>query len=136
MTVLESPLASKIKHIYKHIIGDYYFFDGLVISETKQDIVFDHGSSIQIIAHIKNYFKDTEFIYASNRVHDYTIDNSDWKSFFSKELHKPMKACAVIDYKKTKEELLNIEKEFEALPIDYKCFSDFEEFIDWLDFGI
>ena len=65
--------------------GNVYIFDGYIVSEISEGVVFTWEDHAKVICEdVANFVgsKHTNHIYISNRIHSYTVMATDWLKFF------------------------------------------------------
>lgn len=82
----------KTSNLYNHILkeinypfGDVFIFDGYVVSEIKNGVVFTwENHAKQMAQDVADYFgtDGNDIIYISNRINTYSIMATDWLKFF------------------------------------------------------
>lgn len=80
--VKDLSLFKKIREIREYEFGVFYFFDKLVISEIKEDIVLEWKMAEKAVFAAQEIFgKDSPIVYISNRINSYTVDPLNWMKF-------------------------------------------------------
>lgn len=117
-----------IRQVREFEFGIFYFFDGLVISEMKDGVVFNWKMAEKAIAAAHEVLgEDTPINYISNRINSYFIVPSDWIKFF-KNRHQ-LQSYSVVGYTKGNVVSLFLERLFFRNSI--RKFTDIEEAIHW-----
>ncbi len=81
--VKDIPFFKNIVEVREFEFGVFYFFDGLVISEMKEGIVFDWNMASKAINAAKEIFGENKPIaYISNRINSYTVVPTEWLKFY------------------------------------------------------
>ncbi|PIB38017.1 hypothetical protein [Maribacter sp. 4G9] len=82
--VKDIPYFKKIREVREFEFGVFYYFDGLVISEMKEGVVFDWNMAKRAIAAAKEIFGNEKPIaYISNRINSYTVVPTEWLKFYN-----------------------------------------------------
>lgn len=82
--VRELPFFKNIREVREFDFGIFYYFDGLVISEMKEGIVFDWNMAEKAVIAAQEIFGENHPIaYISNRINSYTVAPADWIKFFN-----------------------------------------------------
>ena len=127
-TVKEVDFFKNIREIRECDFGVFYFFDGLVISEIKDGVVFNWSMAKKIINIAYEIIgKDTPIAYISNRINNYSVVPTDWIKFY-KNRHQ-LEFYSVVAYNKGGLSSLVLEKMFFKDSI--RQFSDLETAIKW-----
>ena len=81
--VKDLPYFKKIREVREFEFGVFYYFDGLVISEIKEGVVFDWNMAKRAVAAAKEIFGEkTPIAYISNRINSYTVVPTEWIKFY------------------------------------------------------
>lgn len=81
--VRDIDFFENIKEIREFEFGVFYYFDGLVISEMKEGVVFGWKMAEKAIGAAREIFGDKMPIaYISNRINRYYVIPSDWIKFY------------------------------------------------------
>lgn len=127
-TVKEVSYFKNIREIRESDFGIFYFFDGLVISEIKEGVVFNWSMAKKIINIAYEVIgKDKPIAYISNRIHDYSVIPTDWLKFY-KNRHQ-LEFYSVVAYDKGGLSSIVLEKMF--FKDNIRQFSDLESAIKW-----
>lgn len=127
-TVKEVSYFKNIREIRESDFGIFYFFDGLVISEIKEGVVFNWSMAKKIINVAYEVIgKDKPIAYISNRIHDYSVIPTDWLKFY-KNRHQ-LEFYSVVAYDKGGLSSIVLEKMF--FKDNIRQFSDLESAIKW-----
>ena len=108
--------------------GFFYYFDGLVISEIKEWVVFDWNMASRAVAAAKEIFgEETPIAYISNRINSYTVVPTEWLKFY-KNRHQ-LSYYSVVGSTQGSFASIVLEKMFfkESL----RQFNDFEAAVAW-----
>ena len=127
-TVKEIDFFKNIREIRECDFGVFYFFDGLVISEINEGVVFNWSMAKKIINIAYEVIgKDKPIAYISNRINDYSVVPTDWLKFY-KNRHK-LEFYSVVAYDKGGLSSIVLEKMFFRNNI--RQFSDLKNAIKW-----
>jgi len=82
MNVANSELSSLAEGSFISNIGTYYFFDGFIISEINQGVVFTWEDSLELLSIARDYYgENLPICYISNRINRYAVKPTDWLKF-------------------------------------------------------
>ncbi|WP_067029807.1 hypothetical protein [Allomuricauda sp. CP2A] len=127
-TVKEVDFFKNIREIRECDFGVFYFFDGLVISEIKEGVVFNWSMAKKIINIAYEIIgTDKPIAYISNRINNYSVVPTDWLKFY-KNRHK-LEFYSVVAYNKGGLSSIVLEKMF--FKNNIRQFSDLENAIKW-----
>ncbi|MBO0320906.1 hypothetical protein J0X14_01245 [Muricauda sp. CAU 1633] len=127
-TVREIDFFRNIREIRECDFGVFYFFDGLVISEIKEGVVFNWSMAKKIIGIAYEILgEDKPIAYISNRINNYSVVPTDWLKFY-KNRHD-LEFYSVVAYNKGGLSSIVLEKMFFRENI--RQFSDLETAIKW-----
>ena len=127
-TVKEIDFFKNIREIRECDFGVFYFFDGLVISEINEGVVFNWSMAKKIINIAYDIIgKDKPIAYISNRINNYSVVPTDWLKFY-KNRHQ-LEFYSVVAYNKGGLSSIVLEKMFFRKNI--RQFSDLETAIKW-----
>ncbi|TMM58863.1 hypothetical protein FEE95_05370 [Maribacter algarum] len=117
-----------IRQVREFEFGIFYFFDGLVISEMKDGVIFNWNMAQKVIQAAHEVLgKDAQIAYISNRINSYYVVPTDWIKFF-KNRHQ-LNFYSVVGYTKGNVVSLYLERLFFRKSI--RKFTDLEEAINW-----
>ena len=128
MTIIDSTLADSILDVHITDQGNFYFLDGMVISEINEGITYSWEEAKKVIQAVhKFYGPNISVCYISNRVNNYSVKPSDWLKFYKN--NNVLNGYAVVT--KSEQSWFNalMEKVFSAVEI--KRFEDLYEAIEW-----
>ena len=124
----EIDFFKNIKEIRECEFGIFYFFDGLVISEINEGVVFNWGMAQKIIDIAYEVLgRDKPIAYISNRVNNYSVIPMDWLKFY-KNRHQ-LEFYSVVAYNKNGFSSIVLERMFFRNNI--RQFSNLEEAVEW-----
>ncbi|MFC4221627.1 hypothetical protein [Flagellimonas marina] len=127
-TVKEVSYFKNIREIRECDFGVFYFFDGLVISEINEGVVFNWSMAKKIIGIAYDILgKDKPIAYISNRINNYSVVPTDWLKFY-KNRHQ-LEFYSVVAYNKGGLSSIVLEKMF--FKNNIRQFSDLESAIKW-----
>ncbi|WP_299897229.1 hypothetical protein [uncultured Aquimarina sp.] len=87
--------------------GNFYLFDGYVVGEINEDVVFTWDDHAKILVeHLTNLYDHDggEIVYITNRVHSYAVKPSDWIKFYRSDYK--LRAYGIVSY--TPKGLMNV----------------------------
>jgi len=117
-----------IKQVREFDFGIFYCFDGLVISEMKEGVIFNWNMAKHAIKASQEVLgEDCQIAYISNRINSYYIVPTDWIKFFKNR--NQLNFYSVVGYTKGNRVSLYLERLFFRNSI--KKFTDLEEAISW-----
>lgn len=117
-----------IRQVREFEFGIFYFFDGLVISEMKDGVVFNWRMAEKAIKAAHEVLGEgTPIAYISNRINSYFVVPTDWVKFY-KNRHQ-LHFYSVVGYTKGNVLSLFLERLFFRNSI--RKFTDLEEAIQW-----
>lgn len=127
-SVKEIEFFRNIREIRECEFGVFYFFDGLVISEIKEGVVFNWSMAEKIISVAYEIIgRDEPIAYISNRINDYSVVPADWLKFY---IHRHrLEFYSVVSYSQSGFASLIMEKLFFRNSIQQ--FSKLEDAIQW-----
>ncbi|SHH07541.1 hypothetical protein SAMN04488116_3452 [Flagellimonas flava] len=126
--VKEIDFFRNIREIREYEFGVFYFFDGLVISEIKKDVVFNWAMAQKAIdAAYEIIGKDKPIAYISNRINNYSVVPTDWIKFYTNR--NQLEFYSVVAYNKGGLASLILERMFFRNSI--RQFSDLDSAIKW-----
>ena len=119
---------SNIREIREYDFGIFYYFDGLVISEIKEGVVFNWTMAKKAIdAAYEVMGRDRPIAYISNRIHNYSVVPTDWIKFYTHR--NRLELYSVVAYNKSGLASIILEKMFFRNNI--RQFSDLESAVNW-----
>ncbi|QCE42674.1 hypothetical protein [Psychroserpens sp. NJDZ02] len=84
MKIINSTLANQIRDIHITDSGNFYFLDGIVISEINENVTYTWEEAQHVVDAIKQFYGPSNTIYyISNRVNTYSVKPSDWLNFLN-----------------------------------------------------
>lgn len=110
--------------------GNYYLFDGFVVAEINEDVIFTWEQHGKIITNDLTDLYDTNgnnVVLITNRINSYSVKPADWIHFF-KHSYK-LKGYAIVTYSTTSYLNALLEKFF--LNTRFKRFQSLSEAIAW-----
>ncbi|NHF60306.1 hypothetical protein FK220_013210 [Flavobacteriaceae bacterium TP-CH-4] len=117
-----------IKEVWEFEFGVFYYFDGLVISEIKEGVVFDWEMAEKAVKVAHQVFgEDQPIAYISNRINKYYVVPTDWIKFY-KNRHQ-LSFYSVVGSTQGSFASLVLERMFFKNSI--RQFNDLEEAIAW-----
>lgn len=107
-------------------IGNYYFYNNVVIVEAKEGVTISYKKDLSIILIILNVTEGNPWVYISNRINSYAIQPLDYK-YLNKV--SSLKAMGVVNY--TEIGHLNAEMEAKFCKKPYQTFNNLPEAVFW-----
>lgn len=117
-------------HEINYSFGDFYLFDGFVISEVYEGVTFSWEQHGKKVVEDLAYLYDTNghnLILISNRINSYSIKPADWRKFFKNRY--ALNGYAVVSYSTIGNSIALLEKFF--IKAKSKRFSSLENAIEW-----
>lgn len=82
--VRELPFFKNIREVREFDFGIFYYFDGLVISEIKEGVIFDWKMAEKAVIAAQEIFgENAPIAYISNRINSYAVSPTDWIKFYN-----------------------------------------------------
>lgn len=126
--VTDIALFKKIREIREFEFGVFYYFDGLVISEVKEGVLFSWDMGTKAVnAAYEIYGENAPIAYISNRINSYSVVPADWAKFY-KNRHQ-LDFYSVVGNTKGSFASLVLERMFFKKSI--RQFTDLEDAIQW-----
>lgn len=126
--VKDLTFFKNIKEVREFEFGVFYFFDGLVISEIKEGVVFGWEMAEKAIRAAHEVFgEDRPVAYISNRINNYYVLPTDWAKFYKNR--GQLRFYVVVGQTQGSFASLVMERMFFKNSIQQ--FSDIEEAIKW-----
>jgi len=132
VSIKNSIFKSEVRKELNFHFGDFFFFDGFVVSEIKEGIVFSWEHARSILDEVSEFYGEAvsghHIIYISNRIHEYNVKPVDWLRFtmFAFKL----KGYAVIARSSIEKRNARLEAMF--IPAKFKIFPNVFEAIQWV----
>lgn len=128
MKIIDSTLANEIKDVYVSDYGNFYFLEGIVISEIEEGVTFTWDEAVKAIEAVKAFYgPNFNVCYISNRVNNYSVKPSDWLKFYRK--NNKLVGYAVVT--KSENSWFNALMEKLFSKIEIERFEDLYEAIKW-----
>lgn len=134
-TTLLNSLKNSI--YYKEIIaelnypfGDYFLFEGFIVAEVKEDIIYSWESHGQVIVNELAEIYDTnggDLIYITNRINNYSVKPADWIHFY--KMKYKLSGYAIISYSEKGQKNAFLEKLF--MRTNVERFHSLNNAIEW-----
>ncbi|SKB85782.1 hypothetical protein SAMN05660776_0126 [Salegentibacter holothuriorum] len=118
-------MAELIKTI-KLIDIDLKFYEGMVISEVKEDVLFELNHVEQILRICNEVFEGKDYVYISNRKNNYNVNPT---IYFELKDVKSLLGIGIVSERYEALKVANFEKQFSPVPFD--IFSTMEEAHAW-----
>ncbi|TXN37546.1 hypothetical protein FVB32_04455 [Flagellimonas hymeniacidonis] len=126
--VREIEFFKNIREIRECEFGVFYFFDGLVISEINEGVIFNWTMAKKVIDIAYEILgRERRIAYISNRVNQYSVVPADWIKFYTNR-HE-LEFYSVVAYNKMGLSSIILEKMFFRNSI--RQFSDLETAVKW-----
>lgn len=117
-----------IRQVREFDFGIFYYFDGLVISEMKEGVLFRWKMAEKVVEGAHEVLgKDVPIAYISNRINSYFSVPSDWIKFYKNR--NQLRFYAVVG--KTRGSFASIILERMFFKNSIRKFTDLEEAIAW-----
>ncbi|MCL6266752.1 hypothetical protein [Flagellimonas myxillae] len=127
-SVRDIEFFRNIREIREYEFGIFYFFDGLVVSEVKEDVVFNWNMAKKAIdAAYEIIGREKPIAYISNRINNYSVVPTDWIKFYTHR--NQLEFYSVVAHNKSGLASLILERMFFKNSI--RQFSDLETAINW-----
>lgn len=128
-SIKHTPFYGEVSKELNLHFGNFYFFDGFIVSEIKENTVFTWEYAKIIINEVVAYYSSSgkDIIYISNRIHDYNVNPVDWLKFTRKGLS--IKGFGIVSRDGEKDKNAGFESLF--VPSNFKIFNDSLEAIQW-----
>lgn len=126
----ETEYYQEAIHEIKYPFGTYFLFDGFVVAEINEDILFtwdDYGKKIAEDLHNLYDGEIKDMIYLTNRINTYSVKPADWLKFF-KNNYK-LRGYGVISYTTIGFSNALLEKLF--INASFKRFKSIDKAISW-----
>ena len=125
------PLYDKVQKTFHYKFGKFFFFDGYVISEINEGVIYSWEDHAQLVtSDISKYSNDnTNLVYISHRLYSYSVVPNDWIKFFRNQFD--LKAYAVVGY--TDGGFLNMMIENLFFKKKIRRFTDLNQAINWAE---
>ncbi len=120
------PPEFQLTKVVEMEIGNYFFYDNIVIVEAKEGIMLSYKRYLSVILLILNITERKPWIYISNRINSYAIQPLDYKY-----LNKipSLKALGIVNY--TESGYLNSEFEAQFCKKPFRVFHNLTEAVIW-----
>ena len=132
LSLKETPFYADVLKELNYSFADVFIFDGYVISEIKEGIVFsweDHAK--KIVEEVFDFAGNdgSEIVYLSHRIHSYSLKPMDWLYFFKNSFN--LSGYGVVGYNSFSFLNTVIENLFFTKKI--RRFNDLETAIQWAE---
>ncbi|MGB3152251.1 MAG: hypothetical protein WBB27_16465 [Maribacter sp.] len=126
--VKDLKFFENIREVREFEFGVFYYFDGLVISEIKEGVIFGWEMAEKAVMASREIFgKDKPIAYISNRINKYHVLPTDWAKFYKNR--GQLSFYAVVGQTQGSFASLVLERIFFKNSI--RQFSDIEKAIQW-----
>ncbi len=102
------------------------FYDGIVISEVKDDVVFEIEHVEQILRICNEVFEGKDYVYISNRKNNYNVNPT---IYFELKDVKSLLGIGIVSERYEALKVASFEKQFSPVPFD--IFSNMDEARAW-----
>lgn len=127
-SVKQLAFFKNIREVHEFEFGTFYFFDGLVISEMKEGVIFRWKMAERAVKAAHEVLgEDEPLAYISNRINSYFVVPSDWIKFY-KNRHQ-LNFYSVVGSTRGSFASIVLERMFFRDSI--RKFTDLEEAIEW-----
>lgn len=129
ISIKDSVFYSEVLHEMNMSYGNFYFFEGFVVSEIFEDVLFGWEEAKPVIYEVTKFY-DTDgrnIVYLSNRINDYSVKPVDWLNFASYSFK--LRGYGVINTSKSG--LLNSKLESLFVKSKFKTFTDLTDALQW-----
>lgn len=100
--VEDSRFYRKALQVINRPFGTFYLFESFVVGEIKEGVLFswEHQAK-ELVEYLSDLYDQNGkgLVYISNRVHQYSINPSDWLKFYKEKYH--LCGYAVVNYRNT-----------------------------------
>lgn len=129
ISIKDSVFYSEVLKEVNLPYGDFYFFDGFVVSEIFEDVVFSWEEAKPVIYEVTNFYNTDgrDIVYLSNRINDYSVKPVDWLNFASFSFK--LNGYGVINDRKAG--LLNSKLESLFVKSKFKSFTALTDALQW-----
>lgn len=91
------------------------FYDHYVISQLKEDVVFDRPQVQELIQVCNAFFKGRKYVYISHRVHNYNVNPT---IYLQLQEAKNLSGIAIVSQKTSSLNMAAFEKNFAKVPFE------------------
>lgn len=127
-SVKDLDFFKNIRQVREYEFGVFYYFDGLVISEMKEGVLFRWKMAEKTIKAAHEILgEDVPIAYISNRINSYFVVPTDWMKFYKNR--RQLDFFSVVGSTKGSFVSLILERMFFHSSI--RKFTDIEEAINW-----
>lgn len=128
MKITDSTLAEEIKDIYVSDFGNFYFMEGIVISEINEGVTYTWNEAYKVVEAANAFYGPTISVcYISNRVNKYSVKPSDWLKFYKN--NNKLNGYAVVT--KSENSWFNALMEKVFSKVEIKRFENLYKAIEW-----
>lgn len=129
ISIKDSIFYSEVKKEMNLPYGDFYFFDGFIVSEIFEGINFSWEEAKPVVYEATSFYggDGRELIYISNRINKYSVKPLDWLNFASYSFK--LRGYAVVNYS----EAASINSILESMFVKskFKTFKDLMDAMQW-----
>lgn len=87
MNTINSPLYLEVLEKHHLTIGDFYFFENLLIAEVNEGIHLDINNTKTLLKITNSFFKNRPFGHIANRINQYSVSPLDLVCYSDKLLN-------------------------------------------------
>ncbi len=129
IAIKQSYLKSEILKELNYYWGNFYFFEGFVVSEINEGVDFSWELAKPVIHEVERFYnsKGSDIVYISNRIYGYNVKPVDWLKFTAFAFKLKGYAIVVDSHLKSR----NAKFESLFIPVKFKVFNDITESIIW-----
>ncbi|WP_124978872.1 hypothetical protein [Nonlabens xiamenensis] len=127
--IKDTVFYSEVIKEFNFHFGNFYFFDGFIVSEIKTGVDFSWEHARQVIHKVTEFYKTSgsDIIYISNRINEYNVKPADWLKFTMYTFK--LKAYGIVANTTIKRRNAKLESLF--IPTKFRTFNDVFEAIQW-----
>ena len=126
----DTSFYSEAIHEINYSFGNYYLFDGFVVAEVNEDVIFTWQHHGKIVTEDLTNLYDTngsDVVFITNRINSYSVKPADWIHFF-RHSYK-LKGYAIVSYSKAGYLNGALEKLF--MNTNFKRFRSLDSALEW-----
>lgn len=135
ISIKDTDLYHDVLQELNYDFADVYVFENFVVSEIKEDVIFNYDNHAKQMTADVTAILDTDgsdLVYVSNRIHSYSVMPQDWIKFFTNQYS--LKGYCVVSDKKSS--MLGFMVENLFFNNKMKRFSCIYEAINYLQKGV
>ena len=131
LSIKQTELSSEIIKELNYPFGNIYIFQGFLVSEINEDVIFNWENHGKLVVEDVASFLGTDgsdLVFISHRIHSYSVVAADWLKFFKNAY--TLKAYCIVSKGKTGAMSFMVEKLFFSKKI--KRFSSIFQAVNWV----